>query len=108
MSLTTVNDNNFSEAVLHSSTPVLVDFWAEWCGPCRMITPVLEELSQETGSPIKIVKMNIDENPQTPAQFGVRSIPTLTIFKDGHAISTKVGVMPKAKIQEWINEVVGA
>lgn len=108
MSLLSVNDSDFNENVIDSQTPVLVDFWAEWCGPCRMITPVLEELSNETGSQIKIVKMNIDENPNTPAQFGVRSIPTLTIFKNGYAVSTKVGVMPKAKIQEWINEIVSA
>lgn len=102
MSLHQTTDNTFTQEVLQSGVPVLVDFWAEWCGPCRMIAPILEEVSKEMGGKVKIVKINIDENPNTPAQFGVRSIPTLTIFKDGQAVSTKSGVLPKGKIVEWI------
>lgn len=102
MSLHHTSDATFKQDVLESGIPVLVDFWAEWCGPCRMITPILEEVSKEIGEKIKIVKINIDQNPEVPAQFGVRSIPTLTLFKEGQAISTKVGVLPKGKIVEWI------
>lgn len=99
-------DASFSKDVLESELPVLVDFWAEWCGPCRMITPILEEISGELSDKVKIVKINIDENPKTPAQFGVRSIPTLAFFKNGQAVSTKVGLLPKSKLVDWINETV--
>ena len=102
-SLTQTTDSTFTQDVLESDVPVIVDFWAEWCGPCRMIAPVLEEISREMGTKIKIVKLNIDENQAIPAQFGVRSIPTLTLFKNGQAVSTKVGVLPKSKIIDWIN-----
>jgi thioredoxin 1 len=102
MSLHHTSDATFNQDVLESGVPVLVDFWAEWCGPCRMIAPILEEVSKEMGEKIKIVKINIDQNPNVPAQFGVRSIPTLTLFKGGQAVSTKVGVLPKGKIVEWI------
>lgn len=106
MSLQKVSDGTFAQDVLHSTVPVVVDFWAEWCGPCRMISPVLEEIAAEMGDKVKIVKMNIDENQQTPSKLGVRSIPTLTLFKNGEAISTKVGVLPKSKLIEWINSAI--
>lgn len=95
-------DGNFKKDVLESEVPVIVDFWAEWCGPCRMIAPVLEEVATEMNGKIKILKLNIDENPAMPAQLGVRSIPTLALFKNGQAISTKVGLLSKSKIIEWV------
>ncbi len=97
-----VTDDSFKVDVLESNKPVLVDFWAEWCGPCKQIGPALEELSVELGDKISIAKVNIDENPNTPAQFGVRGIPTLLIFKNGELAATKVGALPKSKIAEWI------
>ncbi|MFN9477778.1 MAG: thioredoxin, partial [Rickettsiales bacterium] len=80
-----------------------IDFWAEWCGPCRMLAPILDQLSEEMNDKVKIVKMNIDENPETPSKFGVRGIPTMLLFKEGKQIATKVGVQPKNALQEWIN-----
>jgi thioredoxin 1 len=100
--LNSTTDANFTKDVLQSSLPVIVDFWAEWCGPCRMIAPILEEVAKEMEGKIKIVKLNIDENPTMPAQLGVRSIPTLALFKGGQVISTKVGVLTKGKIVEWV------
>lgn len=97
-------DASFEKDILKSETPVLLDFWAPWCGPCRQIGPVLEELSQEFAGKIEIAKMNIDENPETPAKFGVRGIPTLMIFKNGELVDTKVGGQPKSQLQAWLNE----
>ncbi len=99
----TVTDQSFQADVLDSKTPVVVDFWAEWCGPCRMIAPSLEELASEYDSKIVVAKMNIDENPQTPTRYGVRGIPTLMIFKNGQVTATKIGALPKSKIKEWID-----
>ncbi len=102
MATNAVTDASFENDVIKSDTPVVVDFWAEWCGPCKMIGPSLEELSVELGSDVKIVKINIDENPSIPSKFGVRGIPTLMVFKDGEVASTQVGANPKGKIAEWI------
>jgi thioredoxin 1 len=97
-----ISDASFSSDVLQSSIPVLVDFWAPWCGPCKSLSPILEELSKELDGQVTIVKMNVDDNAQIPAQFGVRSIPTMVLFKNGQAVSTQVGLLPKSKIIEWI------
>ena len=101
-----ITDASFDTDVLGSSKPVLVDFWAEWCGPCRQISPALEELSKELGGKISVVKLNIDENPNVPSKYGVRGIPTLMIFKDGQVAATKIGAMPKQKIKEWIESTI--
>jgi len=98
-----IKDNEFESEVINSKLPVLIDFWAEWCGPCRMLAPILDQLSEEMNDKVKIVKMNIDENPETPSKFGVRGIPTMLLFKEGKQIATKVGVQPKNVLQEWIN-----
>ena len=100
-----VTDASFESDVINSNKPVLVDFWAEWCGPCRMIAPVLEELVQEVGDTAVIAKVNIDDNPETPAMLGIRSIPTLMLFKDGKMVGTKVGVQSKATLAAWIQSV---
>ena len=98
-----VTDQSFQSDVLDSKTPVMVDFWAEWCGPCRMIAPALEELANEYDGKIRVAKINIDENPQVPTKYGVRGIPTLMIFQNGQVAATKVGALPKTKIKEWID-----
>lgn len=98
-----IKDNEFESEVINSKLPVLIDFWAEWCGPCRMLSPILDQLSEEMDGKVKIVKMNIDENPDTPSKFGVRGIPTMLLFKEGKQIATKVGVQTKNALQEWIN-----
>ncbi|MDH6269316.1 thioredoxin 1 [Rhizobium sp. SG_E_25_P2] len=103
MATVKVDVNNFQEEVLNSAEPVVVDFWAEWCGPCKMIAPALEELSSEFAGKVKIAKLNIDENPQLAAQFGVRSIPTLALFKAGEVADIKVGASPKTALTAWIS-----
>ena len=101
-----VGDADFDAAVLQSDTPVLVDFWAEWCGPCKMISPVLDELADAYDGKLKIAKVNVDENPDLPAQFGVRGIPALFLFKNGQVVSNKVGAAPKAALQNWIDGAI--
>ena len=98
-----ISDATFKQEVLESSLPVVVDFWAEWCGPCRMIAPALEEIATELKGKVKIVKLNIDENPTVPSTLGIRSIPTLIVFKDGKAAAQKVGAAPKGELSKWIS-----
>jgi thioredoxin 1 len=104
MSTVAVTDASFEEDVLKSSTPVLVDFWAEWCGPCKQIAPALEQIAEELGSAVTIAKLNIEESPTTPSRYGVRGIPTMMLFKDGQMAAMKVGAMPKQKILDWLAE----
>ena len=102
MGVAKVSDADFDAQVLKSTEPVVVDFWAEWCGPCKMIAPALEELSGAMGGKVKIVKLNVDENPQTAAKYGIMSIPTLMLFKNGELASRQVGAAPKQKLEQWI------
>ena len=106
MTVHNTTDSSFENDVIKSDMPVLVDFWAEWCGPCKMVSPILEELAGELGDKVKIVKVNIDENPETPTKFGVRGIPTLMVFKGGELVSTKVGAMPKQAMSEWVSSAL--
>jgi thioredoxin 1 len=106
MSMTHISDESFEADVLASGTPVLVDYWAEWCGPCLQIGPALEEIAAEMDGQVTIAKLNIDDNPLTATKFGVRGIPTLMLFKDGQVAATKVGAVPKGKIVEWIESVL--
>lgn len=99
-----VSDSSFEQEVLQSDKPVLVDYWAEWCGPCKAIAPVLDEVATELGDKLKIRKLNIDENTQTPPKYGIRSIPTLMLFKDGQIEATKVGVLSKAELIDFVNQ----
>lgn len=100
-------DGDFSADVLQAEGPVLVDFWAEWCGPCKAIGPALEEISEAKGDAVSIVKLNIDENPLTPQQYNVRGIPTLLMFKNGEVVAEKIGAMPKSQLDAWISESIG-
>ena len=99
-----VTDSSFQTDVLGAEGPVVVDFWAEWCGPCKQITPALEEISAEMGDRVTIAKINIDDNPETPSNYGVRGIPTLIMFKNGEVADTKVGALPKNQLQQWIEQ----
>ena len=101
-----VTDSNFEQEVLSSEIPVLLDYWAEWCGPCKMIAPILHDIADEYSGKIKIAKLNIDENPGTPAKFGVRGIPTLMIFKSGSIEATKVGAMSKSQLSAFIDSTI--
>ena len=101
-----VDNSSFKADVLDSAEPVVVDFWAEWCGPCKMIAPSLEEIATEMGGKIKVAKLNIDENPELAAQYGVRSIPTLMLFKNGEVADMKVGAAPKTALSAWIGGAI--
>ncbi len=104
MSIITVTDSDFQAKVLNAGKPVLVDFWAEWCGPCKQLSPVLEQISGEMGDSLTIAKVNIDENPETPTSYGVRSIPTLLLIRDGEVAAVKVGNTTKSDLENWIKE----
>lgn len=106
MSSVAVTDNEFETEVLKSDLPVVVDFWAEWCGPCKTLSPVIDELATDMKDKVKVVKINIDEAPETPTKYGVRGIPTLMIFKGGEIIDTRVGGMPKSQLEEWVEGAV--
>ena len=106
MATVNVTDDTFDAEVRQADVPVVVDFWAEWCGPCKMIGPALEELSADYDGQVKIVKVNVDENPNSPAQLGVRGIPALFLFKDGEVVSNKTGAAPKAALKGWIDESI--
>lgn len=107
MALNNVTDASFDSDVLNSSKPVLVDFWAEWCGPCKQIAPSLEDMATDKDGQLSIAKINIDENPTVPQKYNVRGIPTLMLFKDGELAATKVGALPKSKLYEWVDSVLG-
>ncbi|KAB7622805.1 thioredoxin [Alkalilimnicola sp. S0819] len=99
-----ISDSDFEQQVLQSKEPVLVDYWAEWCGPCKMLSPILDQVAEEYAGKVRVVKLNIDDNPETPQRFGVRGIPTLMLFKDGQPQGTKVGAMPKQALTGFIEE----
>ena len=97
-------DNTFNSEVLNAKIPVLVDFWAPWCGPCRQLSPIIDEIAKELAGKIEVYKCNVDDNPETPTKFGVRGIPSLMIFKDGKLVDSKVGALPRASLIEWITK----
>ena len=101
MSSVAVNDSDFENEVLQSGQPVVVDFWAEWCGPCKVLSQLVDEIADEMKDNVKVVKVNIDESPEAPTKYGVRGIPTLMIFKDGQVVDTRVGGMPKSQLTDW-------
>jgi thioredoxin 1 len=103
---TTITDQNFETEVLKAEGAVLVDFWAEWCGPCKMIAPALEDLAADMGGKVTIAKLNIDENPGIPTKYGVRGIPTLMLFRNGEVTATKVGALPKGALYQWVESVL--
>ena len=102
MSTFKTDDQNFEQDISSQNVPVLVDFWAEWCGPCKQLDPILEEIAAENSDKLKIFKINIDENPMTPQKFGVRGIPTIMLFNEGKLVDTKVGSLPKSALESWI------
>ena len=104
MSTVKVTDESFDQDVLKSATPVLVDFWAEWCGPCKQIAPALEQIAQELAGQVTVAKVDIEASPTTPSRYGVRGIPTMMLFRDGQMAAMKVGAMPKQKILDWLSE----
>jgi len=106
MSSIAVSDSDFENEVLKADGPVMVDFWAEWCGPCKALSPLVDEIASEMAGKVKVVKINIDESPEAPTKYGVRGIPTLMIFKDGQVVDTRVGGMPKSQLTEWIEGAV--
>lgn len=106
MTIKPVTDDSFEADVIQSDRLVLVDFWAEWCGPCKMVAPMLEELANDKAGAVTIAKINIDENPNTPQKYGVRGIPTLMLFRDGQVAATKIGALPKSKLYEWVEQAM--
>ena len=106
MKPTAVSDGSFDELVLRATEPVLVDFWAEWCGPCKMVAPFLDELATDMEGRVTVAKVNIDENPQIPRKYGGRGIPTMILFKGGQVAATKIGALPKSKLYEWVESVL--
>ncbi|MCB1884593.1 MAG: thioredoxin TrxA [Geminicoccaceae bacterium] len=106
MAVEHTTDQGFEDDVIKAEKPVVVDFWAEWCGPCKMIAPHLDDLANEMSGDVRVVKVNIDENPNTPNKYGVRGIPTLMLFKNGEVAATKVGAMQKSKLVEWVKESI--
>jgi thioredoxin 1 len=102
-----VTDQNFESEVLKADGPVVVDFWAEWCGPCKVMSPLVDALATEMGDKVKVVKVNIDENPNAPTKYGVRGIPTFMVFKGGQLVDTKVGSMSKTQLTDWVSSTVG-